>query len=76
MSQKKKKERRDLGPQFSLNNLSESLLFLDTLLQGKLLSLACFEFLSYLVGVEVYCQSWEEESVSRARDCPSGEEFG
>lgn len=47
------------GPQFSLNRLSEILLCLDALLQTRLLSLACFEFLSYLVRVEVCCQSWE-----------------
>lgn len=56
-------KKNEPGPQFFLNNVSEILLCLDTLLQPRLLSLACFEFLSYLVGVEVCCQSWEGISV-------------
>lgn len=50
------------GPQFSFNKLSMILLCLDALLQTSLLSLACFEFLGYLVGVEVCCQGLEERA--------------
>lgn len=46
------------GPQISFNNLS-MILCLDALLQRRLLSLACFKFLGYLVGVEVCCQGLE-----------------
>lgn len=45
-------------PQFSFNKLSV-ILCVDALLQTSLLSLACFEFLDYLVGVEVCCQGLE-----------------
>lgn len=47
------------GPQFSFNKLSVILCCVDAFLQTSLLSLACFECLGYLVGVEVCCQGLE-----------------
>lgn len=52
-------QNNESGPQLSLRKLSEILLCLGALLQASLLSLACFEFLSYLVAIEVCCQSWK-----------------